>query len=194
MKILVVDNYDSFTFNIVQQLGTLNCNVIVKRNDELYLKEIIKINPDKILISPGPKKPEDSKISLDIIRELGQRIPILGVCLGHQAIALVFGGKVIKAERPVHGITSKILHNNEKLFKNIPQNIDVMRYHSLIVEKETLPKEIIISSYTKDGIIMGIRHKIFPIEGIQFHPESILTQFGSKLISNWLRTKKELIY
>lgn len=188
MKILVVDNYDSFTFNLVQQLGALNCKVIVKRNDELSLKEILKVNPDKILISPGPKKPEDSKISLEIIKEFGERIPILGVCLGHQAIALVFGGKVIKADKPAHGKTSKILHDNKKLFKDIPQNTDVMRYHSLIVEKESLSNEIEITAYTNDGIIMGIRHKTFSVEGIQFHPESILTPHGTKLISNWLQS------
>lgn len=189
MKILVVDNYDSFTFNLVQQLGTLYCKVIVRRNDELSLKEILKISPDRILISPGPKRPEDSKISLDIIRNFGSRIPILGVCLGHQAIALVFGGKVIKAEYPVHGKTSKILHDNKKLFRNVPQNIEVMRYHSLIVETESLPNEIEITAYTNDGIIMGIRHKTFSVEGIQFHPESVLTPQGSKIISNWLQSR-----
>jgi len=187
MKILVIDNYDSFTFNLVQQLGKFRCKVIVRRNDALSLTEIIKIKPDKILISPGPKKPENSNISLEIIKELGPKIPILGVCLGHQAIALVFGGIVIKAEKPVHGKTSKILHDNKKLFKDIPQNIEVMRYHSLIVGKESLPNEIVITAYTADGIIMGIRHKSYPIQGIQFHPESVLTEFGDNIISNWLR-------
>ncbi|HMN23139.1 MAG: aminodeoxychorismate/anthranilate synthase component II [Ignavibacteriaceae bacterium] len=187
MKILVIDNYDSFTFNLVQQLGILKCKVIVKKNDEISLNNISKIKPDKILISPGPKKPEDSKISLQIIKELGSKIPILGVCLGHQAIALTFGGKVTKANHPVHGITSKILHNGKNLFKGIPQSFVAMRYHSLIVEKESLPPTIETTAQTQDGIIMGIRHKSFPIEGIQFHPESILTTHGSKIILNWLK-------
>jgi anthranilate synthase/aminodeoxychorismate synthase-like glutamine amidotransferase len=191
MKILVVDNYDSFTFNLVQQLGALDCKVIVKRNDEITIKEIIKLNPDKILISPGPKRPEDSVISLKIISELGSKIPILGVCLGHQAIAIIFGGKVVNARNPVHGKTSRIRHDNKKLFRNVLQNIEVMRYHSLIVEKESLPNEIEITARTDDGVIMGIRHKIFPIEGVQFHPESILTPQGTYIVSNWLKLKKE---
>lgn len=187
MKILVIDNYDSFTFNLVQQLGTLKCKVTVKRNDEISLSDINKIKPDKILISPGPKKPEDPKISLQIIEELGSKIPILGVCLGHQAIALTFGAKVIKSKRPVHGMTSKILHNDKNLFKGIPQSFEAMRYHSLIVEKESLPSTLEITAQTEDGLIMGIRHKDFPIEGIQFHPESILTTHGSQIILNWLK-------
>lgn len=187
MKILVIDNYDSFTFNLVQLLGTLKCKVFVIRNDQISVSDISKIKPDKILISPGPKKPKDSKISLQIIEELGSMIPILGVCLGHQAIALSFDGKIIKAKRPVHGMTSKILHDSKNLFKDIPQNFEAMRYHSLIVEKETLPETLQITAQSNDGIIMGIRHKNYPIEGIQFHPESILTENGSLIISNWLK-------
>ena len=186
MKILVIDNYDSFTYNLVQQLGHFNCKIIVKRNDEIDLDDVNKSKPDKILISPGPKRPEDSSLSLKIIKELGSTIPILGVCLGHQAIAIVYGGKVVKAKHPVHGMTSKILHDNSTLFKNIPQNFDAMRYHSLVVDKESLPKEFEITAQTDDEVIMGIRHKNFPVEGIQFHPESILTEYGSKIISNWL--------
>jgi len=188
MKILVIDNYDSFTYNLVQQFGKFKCSILVKRNDAISLKDIYTIKPDKILISPGPKRPEDSKVSLSIIKELGQTIPILGVCLGLQAIAVVYGGKVIKAEHPVHGMTSKILHNNCTLFKNIPQYFDAMRYHSLIVDKASLPKDLEITAQTNDGIIMGIRHKNYPVEGIQFHPESILTKQGSKIISNWLHS------
>ena len=187
MKILVIDNYDSFTYNLVQQLGHFNCKIIVKRNDEIDLDDVNKIKPNKILISPGPKRPEDSKVSLDIIKELGSTIPILGVCLGLQAIALVYGGKVVKAKHPVHGMTSKILHDDKTLFKNIPQNFEAMRYHSLLVDKDSLPNCIEISAQTEDGIIMGMRHKTFPVEGIQFHPESILTKQGSKIISNWLQ-------
>jgi anthranilate synthase/aminodeoxychorismate synthase-like glutamine amidotransferase len=187
MKVLVIDNYDSFTFNLVQLLGKFNCKISIKRNDEISIGEIITAKPDKILISPGPKKPEDSRISLLIIKELSSTIPTLGVCLGHQAIALNFGGKVIKALHPVHGKTSEILHDNKTIFKQIPQNFNAMRYHSLIVAKDSLPDELEISAQTEDGIIMAIRHKNFPVEGIQFHPESILTEYGSKIIANWLK-------
>ena len=188
MKILVIDNYDSFTYNLVQQLGEFKCKIIVKRNDAIDLNDINKIKPDKILISPGPKRPEDSAESLNIIKELGSTIPIVGVCLGHQAISLVYGGKVVKAKYPVHGMTSKILHDNSTLFKNIPQNFNAMRYHSLIVDKESLPSSLEISAQTDDEIIMGIRHKNYPVEGIQFHPESVLTKYGSEIISNWLHS------
>jgi anthranilate synthase/aminodeoxychorismate synthase-like glutamine amidotransferase len=186
MKILVIDNYDSFTYNLVQQLGQFNCKTIVKRNDAIDLDDVLKIKPDKILISPGPKRPEDSKVSLDIIKELGPTIPILGVCLGLQAIALVYGGKVIKANHPVHGMTSKISHDNKTIYKNVPENFKAMRYHSLIVEIDSLPDCLEITAQTEHGIIMGIRHKTFLVEGIQFHPESILTEQGSQIISNWL--------
>lgn len=188
MKILVIDNYDSFTFNLVQQLGKFGCKVIVKRNDAVSLTEIIKIRPDKILISPGPKRPEDAAISLDIIKELGATTPILGVCLGHQAIAISFGGKVIKAQRPMHGITSKVIHNGKSIFNGIPNNFSAMRYHSLVVENDSVPNILEITARTDDGIIMGLRHKIYPIQGIQFHPESILTEYGDKIIANWLQT------
>lgn len=186
MKVLVIDNYDSFTFNIVQYLGKLKCNALVRRNDQINVQEINKLNPDKILISPGPGKPEESKISLTVIKEFGQHIPVLGVCLGHQAIAVVFGGKVIKAKQLVHGKTSIIKHDNKTIYKNIPQNFIATRYHSLIVDKKSLPKELTVSSYSKDGLIMGLRHKNLPIEGIQFHPESILTDVGFKLLQNWM--------
>lgn len=186
MKILVIDNYDSFTYNLIQQLGHFNSKIIVKRNDVIDLDDVIKIKPDKILISPGPKRPEDSRVSLDIVNELGPTIPILGVCLGLQAIALVYGGKVVKAKHPVHGMTSEILHDNKTIFKNVPQNFEAMRYHSLIVDKNSLPNLLEITAQTEDGIIMGIRHKTYPTDGIQFHPESILTEHGSKIISNWL--------
>jgi anthranilate synthase/aminodeoxychorismate synthase-like glutamine amidotransferase len=186
MNILVIDNYDSFTFNLVQQLGKFGCKIIVKRNDDLSLNEITRIKPDKILISPGPKRPEDSLISLKVIKQLNNSVPILGVCLGHQAIAICFGGKVIKAPKPIHGITSKVTHNGKSIFKNIPQNFEVMRYHSLIVDKKSLPQELEITAQTEDGIIMGIHHKNYPIQGIQFHPESILTKNGDEIISNWL--------
>lgn len=188
MKILVIDNYDSFTFNLVQQLGKFGCKVIVKRNDAVSVSDIIKIKPDKILISPGPKRPEEAAISLEVIRLLGSSIPILGVCLGHQAIAICFGGKVIKATKPVHGITSKVVHDSKSIFKGIQQNFNVMRYHSLIVEKESFPNDLEVTAQSDDGIIMGLRHKSFPIIGIQFHPESILTEFGDDIINNWLQS------
>ncbi len=186
MKILVIDNYDSFTYNLVQLLGNLNCKIIIKRNDETNSADIRKINPDKILISPGPGRPENSKVSLDVIKLFGERIPILGVCLGHQAIAYCFGGKVVTAPVLMHGKTSKISHFNSSVFTNLPQNIEVMRYHSLVVERESLPPVLLITAESDDGIIMGIKHKYYPITGIQFHPESILTVEGEKIIKNWL--------
>lgn len=186
MKILVIDNYDSFTFNLVQLLGKFKNEIIVKRNDKISINEIEKINPDKILISPGPGKPEDSKISLTVIREFGKRIPILGVCLGHQAIGISFGAKVVKAPILMHGKTSLINHDGKKIFKNIPQKFVATRYHSLIIEKDNLPADLEITAFTDDEVIMGVRHKEYPIEGIQFHPESILTIQGENIIKNWL--------
>jgi anthranilate synthase/aminodeoxychorismate synthase-like glutamine amidotransferase len=186
MKVLVIDNYDSFTYNLVQLIGMNNCKLIVKRNDEIILDDVNKIAPDKILISPGPGKPEDSKISLEIIKLLGKQIPILGVCLGHQAIGICYNGRVIKADKLMHGKTSKIIHDGKLVFRDIPQNFDATRYHSLIIEKESLPVELEITATSEDGTIMGVRHKNFPVEGIQFHPESILTNEGKNIIKNWL--------
>lgn len=186
MKVLVIDNYDSFTYNLVQLLGKFSCEIIVKRNDETDEAGIKNINPDKILISPGPGKPEDSKVSLIAIEKFGEKIPILGVCLGHQAIGIVFGGKVVRAETLMHGKTSLIEHNGKTIFKNIPQNFIATRYHSLVVDKNFFPNNLLITANTSDGTIMGLRHKIFPVEGIQFHPESILTVEGINIIKNWL--------
>jgi anthranilate synthase/aminodeoxychorismate synthase-like glutamine amidotransferase len=186
MKVLVIDNYDSFTYNLVQMIGINNCKLIVKRNDEINLQDIKEINPDKILISPGPGKPKDSKVSLEIIKHLGNKIPILGVCLGHQAIGICYNGNVIKAKKLMHGKTSKINHNGKSIFTNIPQNFDATRYHSLIIEKESLPIELEITATSEDGTIMGVKHKNYPVEGIQFHPESILTEEGKNIIKNWL--------
>ncbi len=186
MKVLVIDNYDSFTYNLVQMIGINNCKLIVKRNDEISISEIEKLNPDKILISPGPGKPEDSKVSLEIIKQLGNKIPIMGVCLGHQAIGIAYSGNAIKAKELMHGKTSKISHNGKSIFKNIPQNFDATRYHSLIIEKESLPIELEITATSEDGTIMGVKHKKYPVEGIQFHPESILTGEGKNIINNWL--------
>ena len=186
MKILVIDNYDSFTFNLVQLIGKLVDEIIVKRNDRVSLDEISSIKPDKIVISPGPGKPEDSKISLDVIKEFGENTNVLGVCLGHQGIGFTFGANIIKAPTLMHGKTSVILHDGKTIYKNISQKFQAGRYHSLVVDRNSLPVNLSITSETEDGIIMGIRHKEFPIEGIQFHPESVLTPNGEKLIKNWL--------
>jgi len=187
MKILVIDNYDSFTYNLVQLLGKEVSSIVVKRNDEITIQEIGELNPDKILISPGPGKAEDSNVSLECVKEFGGKIPILGVCLGHQAIGLTYGGKVIKAPVLMHGKTSLINHDDKTIFTNIPQKFCATRYHSLIIENSSLPDELEISASTDDNIIMGIRHKKFPVEGIQFHPESILTDEGKNIINNWVR-------
>ncbi|MFA8343287.1 MAG: aminodeoxychorismate/anthranilate synthase component II [Rhodothermaceae bacterium] len=187
MKILVIDNYDSFTFNLVQLIGKFTSDIIVKRNDKITEDEIRKINPDKIVISPGPGKPEDSNLSLVVIKEFGKEIPVFGVCLGMQGIGITFGAVVHKAPELMHGKTSLIMHDNKAIFKDVPQKFKAARYHSLIVDKNTIPDELEITSETENGLVMGLRHKTYPIEGIQFHPESILTDVGEQLISNWLK-------
>ncbi len=187
MKILVIDNYDSFTYNLVQLLGRYKNDLIIKRNDEITPEEISRLNPEKILISPGPGRPEDSKISLTVIKDFGGEIPVLGVCLGHQVIGMIYGGKVIKAPVLMHGKVSEILHDSKTIFKNVPQKFIATRYHSLIVERKSVPPELEISAETSDGIVMGLRHKKYPVEGIQFHPESILTSEGESIIKNWLK-------
>ncbi|NLT51892.1 MAG: aminodeoxychorismate/anthranilate synthase component II [Ignavibacteria bacterium] len=186
MKILVIDNYDSFTFNLVQLIGKFTNDIIVKRNDKTSEYEIEKINPDKIVVSPGPGRPEDSAASLIAIQTFGKKIPLLGVCLGHQGIGYSFGGKIINAPTLMHGKVSKIYHDDKTIYKNVPQGFDAGRYHSLIVDRDTLPECFEVTSQTIDGIIMGIRHKEYPIEGIQFHPESILTDQGVNLLKNWV--------
>ena len=186
MKILVIDNYDSFTFNLVQLIGSFTRDIIVKRNDKTTVDEIKEMKVDKIVISPGPGKPEDSKVSLDVIKELGKDIPVLGVCLGHQAIGITFGSKVTNAPTLMHGKTSTIIHDAQTIYKDIPQNFEAGRYHSLAIKNHSLSDELIITSHTNDNVIMGIRHRKYPIEGIQFHPESVLTPQGYKLIKNWL--------
>lgn len=186
MKILVIDNYDSFTFNLVQLVGKFTSDIVVKRNDKINLDEIRDLNPDKIIISPGPGRPEDSNISIDAIKEFGKDTPILGVCLGHQGIGICFGAKIINAPVLMHGKTSPVVHDNKTIFKGIPQDFSAGRYHSLIIDEESLNGELEITSRTHDDLIMGIRHKTFPLEGIQFHPESILTSEGENVIKNWL--------
>jgi anthranilate synthase/aminodeoxychorismate synthase-like glutamine amidotransferase len=186
MKILVIDNYDSFTFNLVQLIGKFSSDTIVKRNDKITLEEIDRLNPDKIVISPGPGTPQESGISLDVILNCGKKTPVLGVCLGHQGIGYCFGGNIINAPYLMHGKTSQIIHDGKNIYKNVPQKFQAGRYHSLIVERGSMPDELKITAETEDGIVMGVRHKHFPIEGIQFHPESILTLEGERIIKNWI--------
>jgi anthranilate synthase/aminodeoxychorismate synthase-like glutamine amidotransferase len=186
MKILVIDNYDSFTFNLVQLIGKFTHNIVVRRNDKTDEKEITEINPDRIVISPGPGRPEDSNASLIAISEFGKKIPVLGVCLGHQGIGYIFGGKIVNAPILMHGKSSRIFHDEKSIYCNVSQGFNAGRYHSLVIDKDTLPDCLEISSHTEDGVIMGVRHKEYPIEGIQFHPESVLTSEGVKLIKNWV--------
>lgn len=186
MKILIIDNYDSFTYNLVQLVGMYASDITVERNDKVSIPDIIGMKPDKIVISPGPGTPEESGISIEVIQTLGKDIPILGVCLGHQAIGYSFGAQIINAPSLMHGKTSLIRHDGKTIYSGIEQEFQAGRYHSLVVDRATLPDELEISSTTPDGIIMGVRHKSYPIEGIQFHPESILTKVGNLIIKNWL--------
>lgn len=184
--ILVIDNYDSFTFNLVQFLGELGADLQVYRNDQLTVAEIQKLDPEKIIISPGPCTPNEAGISMDVIRELGPTRPVLGVCLGHQAIGQVYGGKVMRAPYLMHGKVSRIRHRGEGLFAGLPDPMTATRYHSLIVDRETLPGDLQITAETEDGLIMGMKHKEHPVYGVQFHPESILTEGGKQLLANFL--------
>jgi len=182
----MIDNYDSFTYNIVQYFGELGEEVRTVRNDEITLEQIAAINPDRICISPGPKAPKDAGISLDILREFKGKLSILGVCLGHQAIGEAFGGNVIRAKQVMHGKTSTIAHTGEGVFKDLPSPFTVIRYHSLAIERASLPACLEVTAWTDDGEIMGVRHKEYDIEGVQFHPESILSEHGHALFKNFL--------
>ncbi|MEY9973946.1 para-aminobenzoate synthetase component 2 [Lysinibacillus sp. RC46] len=184
--ILMIDNYDSFTYNLVQYFGEFGHELVVKRNDVLTVKDIEQLAPDMIVISPGPCSPNEAGESLNIIKYFAGNIPILGVCLGHQAIAQVFGGNVIRAERLMHGKTSPVLHAEIGLHKGMPNPFAATRYHSLIVEKETLPACFEVTAWTEEGEIMGVRHKDYPIEGVQYHPESIMTEQGKKLLRQFI--------
>ncbi|HEY0736949.1 MAG TPA: aminodeoxychorismate/anthranilate synthase component II [Herpetosiphonaceae bacterium] len=186
MRILLLDNYDSFTYNLFQYLSELGATVEVVRNDEIEVEEIRERAPDKIVISPGPCTPVEAGISIPLIRELGVEFPILGVCLGHQAIGAAFGGRVIRAPEPVHGKLSPIHHQSQGVFQDLPSPFAATRYHSLIVERESLPSTLEITAETEDGLIMGLRHRDLPIEGIQFHPESYTTEHGKQLLRNFL--------
>ncbi|MEL7085305.1 MAG: aminodeoxychorismate/anthranilate synthase component II [Cyanobacteria bacterium J06597_1] len=189
--LLVIDNYDSFTYNLVQYLGELGAEVQVFRNDRITLDEIRQLNPDGIVISPRPGRPDDAGVSLEVIRELAAEVPILGVCLGHQSIGQVFGGKVIGAPKLMHGKTSPIYHENSGVFAGLSDPFDATRYHSLIVEKSSLPDCLEITAWTEDGIIMGLRHRDYPhLQGVQFHPESILTDAGKSLLNNFITMTK----
>jgi anthranilate synthase/aminodeoxychorismate synthase-like glutamine amidotransferase len=184
--ILVIDNYDSFTYNLVQYLQELGASTVVYRNDKVDIKRLKRLKIDKIVISPGPGRPQDSGISCAVIKEFYKEIPILGVCLGHQCIGYVFGGKIVKAPKIMHGKTSLIYHNGKEIFKKVKNPFVATRYHSLVIERESLPKNLSIIAYTNDGIIMGVKEKRYPLFGVQFHPESILTTEGKKILNNFL--------
>jgi para-aminobenzoate synthetase component II len=185
--ILVIDNYDSFTYNLVQYLGELGAEPVVFRNDVITVEQMQKHQPEKILISPGPGVPGDAGVTIEAIRAFAGKIPILGVCLGNQAIGEAFGGRVVRAPYLMHGKTSEICHDSATIFKGLPYRFKATRYHSLIVEKDDLPDSLEVSATTPDGLIMGLRHRQFPVEGVQFHPESIMTEHGKKLLENFLK-------
>jgi anthranilate synthase/aminodeoxychorismate synthase-like glutamine amidotransferase len=184
--LLLIDNYDSFTYNLYQYLSELGAEVLVRRNDQVTLDEIETMQPDHIVVSPGPCTPNEAGRSCEIIGAFGPRIPLLGVCLGHQALGQVFGGRVVRAPLPMHGKTSLMYHQGQGVFHGLPEPFEANRYHSLIVERETLPDALEITAETDDGLIMGLRHRTYPVEGVQFHPESIMTPVGKDLLRNFL--------
>ncbi len=191
--LLLIDNYDSFTYNLYQYLSELGAEIEVRRNDQVTLDEIEVMQPDSIVISPGPCTPNEAGLSCQIIETFGPRIPLLGVCLGLQAIGQVYGGRVIRAPEPMHGKTSLMYHQGQGVLRNLPQPFEAIRYHSLIVERSTLPDELEITAETADGLIMGLRHCIFPVEGVQFHPESIMTLVGKDLLRNFLTSRRATV-
>jgi len=184
--LLVIDNYDSFTYNLVQYFGELGAEMVVHRNDEITLEEIAALNPSRICISPGPCTPNEAGVSNEVIRRFGPQLPLLGVCLGHQCIGQVFGGEVVRAGRLMHGKTSPIHHDGKGIFAGLPNPFEATRYHSLLVRRETFPAALEITAETEEGEIMGLRHREYPIHGVQFHPESILTTEGKRLLANFL--------
>jgi len=189
--IFVLDNYDSFTYNLVQYLGELGADVEVRRNDQVSVSEIESLRPERIVISPGPCTPQDAGISIELIRHFAGKVPILGVCLGHQAIGAAFGGQVVRASKLMHGKTSEVKHDGRTVFRDLPSPMTATRYHSLIVSEDGLPRELEVSATTtdRDGsqVIMGLRHRKYPVEGVQFHPESVLTSAGKQLVANFLQ-------
>ena len=191
VMVFVLDNYDSFTYNLVQYLGELGAEVVVRRNDQLTVPEVGAMHPERILLSPGPCTPQEAGISIDLVRHFAGKVPVLGVCLGHQAIGAAFGGEIVRASKLMHGKTSEVQHDGRTIFKGLRSPMTATRYHSLIVQEKGLPKDLEISAYANENggsrVIMGLRHKQFPVEGVQFHPESVLTREGKKLIENFLR-------
>jgi anthranilate synthase/aminodeoxychorismate synthase-like glutamine amidotransferase len=189
--VFVLDNYDSFTYNLVQYLGELGAKVVVRRNDEVSVAEVEAMRPERILLSPGPCTPQEAGISIELVRHFAGKVPLLGVCLGHQAIGAAFGGEVVRAPKLMHGKTSEVQHDGKTIFNGLPSPMTATRYHSLIVQEKDLPEELEISAYASENggsrVIMGLRHKRFPVEGVQFHPESVLTGEGKRLIANFLQ-------
>lgn len=185
--ILMIDNYDSFTYNLVHYLGELGEKVLIFRNDKITLEEVGKLNPDMVVVSPGPCTPKEAGISVDLIKEFAGRIPILGVCLGHQSIGYAFGGNIVRAQRLLHGKTSQIYHDGRGVYEDVPNPFEATRYHSLLIEKESLPNKLEVTAWTDEGEIMGVRHKEYLIEGVQFHPESILTKHGKDILKNFIK-------
>lgn len=191
MRVLVIDNYDSFTYNLVQYLGELGAEVKTVRNDEISVDDISRMSPEGIVISPGPCSPNEAGICVELVQRLGEHIPILGVCLGHQCIGQAFGGRIIRAQRIMHGKTSQIFHRSLGVFQGLPQPFDATRYHSLVIDRESMPEELAVMAWTEmqeDHEIMGIKHVKYPIQGVQFHPESILTRCGHDLLHNFLKS------
>ena len=186
-RVLVVDNYDSFVYNLVQYLGELGAKPVVHRHDALPLDDLLALEPDAVLISPGPGRPEDAGVSNDAIREFGERgVPVLGVCLGHQCIGQVYGGEIVRAPRVMHGKTSSVRHTGAGVFAGLPDPLVATRYHSLVVDRDSVPDVLEVTAESEDGLVMGLRHRTLPVEGVQFHPESILTQAGHDLLRNFL--------
>jgi anthranilate synthase/aminodeoxychorismate synthase-like glutamine amidotransferase len=185
MRVLIIDNYDSFTYNLVQYLGELGAEVLVRRNDEVTPEEVAELRPDRIVVSPGPCTPNEAGISVELIERTGGSTPLLGVCLGHQSIGQAFGARIVRGE-PVHGKTAKILHDGAGVYAGLDQGFEATRYHSLVIEPESMPDCLVVTSRTPDGTIMGVRHRDFPVEGVQFHPESVLTRQGRDLLKNFL--------
>jgi anthranilate synthase/aminodeoxychorismate synthase-like glutamine amidotransferase len=184
--ILLLDNYDSFTYNLAQYLGELGCTLEVHRNDKISVEEIARRKPERIVISPGPCTPQEAGVSVELIQKLAGKFPIFGVCLGHQAIGAAFGAKIIRAPKIFHGKTSEIRHNGKGIFRTVDNPLTATRYHSLIVERKSLPRDLVVTAETSDGIIMGLRHRRYPVHGVQFHPESVLTESGKKILKNFL--------
>jgi len=193
MRILMIDNYDSFTYNLVQYLGSLGAQVLVKRNDQTTIEEIESLGPEGIVISPGPCTPAEAGISVDVIRRFHREMPILGVCLGHQSIGVAFGGRIVRAKRLMHGKVSQIFHTGEGVFKGIPSPFTAVRYHSLVIERESLPDVLKITAWSEDEEIMGVQHREYPVFGVQFHPESVLSEYGLDILKNFLEVVEERV-